>query len=158
MSTKSVMPCHFRRCCPGPEWRAALLSRDFARAERNFSRAPILNDVWAQRQSPDLSRGQACREPQRLRSPASRDCAKLPEPSDQAKRAGTTMHTLKIVDVTITSIIERDGPWRKPEDMFPTYDAAVGRRHLAEMDPVVFDGASGRMVITYQTFLVRTPK
>ena len=47
-----------------------------------------------------------------------------------------------IGDVTITSIIERDGPWRKPEDMFPAYDAAVGRRHLEEMDPVVFDPVS----------------
>jgi len=28
------------------------------------------------------------------------------------------MQTLKVGDVTITSIIERDGPWRKPEDMF----------------------------------------
>ncbi len=32
------------------------------------------------------------------------------------------MQTLSIGDVTITSIIERDGPWRKPEDMFPGYD------------------------------------
>ena len=68
------------------------------------------------------------------------------------------MQTLKIGDVTITSIIERDGPWRKPEDMFPSYDPAAGRRYLAEMDPVVFDPASGKMVITYQTFVVRTPK
>src|SRR5204862_4926250 len=79
-------------------------------------------------------------------------------------RPGTTqgrkqaMHTLTIGDVTITSLIERDGPWRKPEDMFPAYDPAIGRRHLAELDPVVFDPASGRMVITYQTFVVRTPK
>ena len=68
------------------------------------------------------------------------------------------MQTLTIGDVTITSIIERDGPWRKPEDMFPAYDPEIGRRHLAELDPVVFDPASGRMVITYQTFVVRTPK
>jgi hypothetical protein len=27
------------------------------------------------------------------------------------------MQTLKVGDVTITSIIERDGPWRKPEDI-----------------------------------------
>ncbi len=67
------------------------------------------------------------------------------------------MQTLKIGDVTITSIIERDGPWRQPEDMFPAYDPDVGRRHLAEMDPVVYDAASNRMVITYQTFVVRTP-
>ena len=35
------------------------------------------------------------------------------------------MQTLNIGDVTITSIIERDGPWRKPEDMFPAYDPAA---------------------------------
>lgn len=68
------------------------------------------------------------------------------------------MRTLKIGDVSITSIIERDGPWRRPEDMFPAYDPDVGRRHLEEMDSVVFDQASGRMVITYQTYVVRTPR
>jgi glyoxylase-like metal-dependent hydrolase (beta-lactamase superfamily II) len=68
------------------------------------------------------------------------------------------METLTIGDVTITSIVERDGPWRTPEVMFPAYDPELGRRHLSEMDPVVFDEASGKMVITYQTFLVRTPK
>ena len=68
------------------------------------------------------------------------------------------MRTLKIGDVTITSIIERDGPWRRPEDMFPAYDPELGRQHLAALDPFVFDVASGRMVITYQTFVVRTPK
>src|SRR5271157_2361990 len=67
------------------------------------------------------------------------------------------MRSLNIGDVTITSIIERDGPWRRPEDMFPDYDPDLGRRYLAEMDPEVFDPASNRMVITYQTFVVRTP-
>jgi len=42
--------------------------------------------------------------------------------------------------------------------MFPAYDPELGRKHLAELDPIVFDSASGRMVITYQTFLVRTPR
>src|SRR6516165_2273504 len=68
------------------------------------------------------------------------------------------MQTLKIGDVTITSIIERDGPWRRPEDMFPAYDAEIARRHLAELDREVFDLASGKMVITYQTYVVRTSK
>ena len=68
------------------------------------------------------------------------------------------MQTLTIGDVTVMSIVERDGPWRRPEDMFPGYDPEAGRRHLAEMDPVVFDPASGKMVITYQTFVVRTPR
>ena len=68
------------------------------------------------------------------------------------------MQSLRIGDVTITSIIERDGPWRRPEDMFPAYDPERGKQYLAQLDPVVFDQASGRMVITYQTFVVRTPK
>jgi glyoxylase-like metal-dependent hydrolase (beta-lactamase superfamily II) len=68
------------------------------------------------------------------------------------------MRTLQIGDVTITSIIERDGPWRRPEDMFPAYDPVIGKRHLAELEPFIFDPASGRLVITYQTFVVRTGK
>ena len=68
------------------------------------------------------------------------------------------MKQLGIGDVTITSIVERDGPWRKPEDMFSAYDPEIGKRHLAALDPEVFDPASGKMVITYQTFVVRTPK
>ena len=63
-----------------------------------------------------------------------------------------------IGDVTITSIIERDGPWRRPEEMFPAYDPEIGRRHLAELDPVVFDPGVRRRRCSYQTFVVRTPK
>ncbi len=68
------------------------------------------------------------------------------------------MKKITIGDVTIASIIERDGPWRRPEDMFLNYDAAVGRRHLETLDPFVYDVATNRLVITYQTFVVRTPK
>jgi hypothetical protein len=68
------------------------------------------------------------------------------------------MKALEIGDVTITSLIERDGPWRTPEYMFLAYDPEIGRQHLAELDPIVFDPTSGRVVLTYQTFLVRTPK
>ena len=68
------------------------------------------------------------------------------------------MRTITIGDVSITSIIERDGPWRTPEAMFPEYDPLVGTEHLKTLPPEVFDPTSGKMVITYQTFVVRTPK
>jgi glyoxylase-like metal-dependent hydrolase (beta-lactamase superfamily II) len=67
------------------------------------------------------------------------------------------MREIRIGDVSITSIIERDGPWRTPEAMFPAWNPEVGRAHLATLDPEVFDPASGKMIITYQTFVVRTP-
>ncbi len=60
------------------------------------------------------------------------------------ERRRRAMKQLTIGDVTITSIIERDGPWRRPEDMFPAYNPEVGRRHLAELDAEVFDPASGQ--------------
>jgi glyoxylase-like metal-dependent hydrolase (beta-lactamase superfamily II) len=68
------------------------------------------------------------------------------------------MRQLRIGDVTISSIIERDGPWRTPESMFPAYDAERAKNYLADMDPEVFDPNTGKLVITYQTFVVQTPK
>ena len=68
------------------------------------------------------------------------------------------MKQLRIGDITIDAVIEREGPWRRPQDFFPAYDEAVFRHHLAGMEPEVFDAALGLMVITYQTFVVRTPR
>jgi len=70
------------------------------------------------------------------------------------------MRSLQIGDVTITSIIERDGPWRAPEAMFPAadQDRQTLAARLKEVEPETYDTASGKMVITYQTFVVRTPR
>src|SRR6201987_3104404 len=72
-------------------------------------------------------------------------------------RGSDGMHKLEIGDVTITSIIERDGPWRKPADMFPACQEDVAQKHRATLDPENFDAATGKMVIPCQTFVVRTP-
>ena len=67
------------------------------------------------------------------------------------------MKKLSIGDVTITSIIERDGPWRTPQEMIPDYDPIIGKRHLAELDAEVFDPASGKMVITFRPISCARP-
>ena len=66
------------------------------------------------------------------------------------------MKQLQLGDVRITSLIERDGPWRRPEDFFLGYDTAARAADVARLEPEVFDRATGRMVITYQTFVIRT--
>jgi glyoxylase-like metal-dependent hydrolase (beta-lactamase superfamily II) len=66
------------------------------------------------------------------------------------------MMRMAMGEVEIASIVERDGPWRKPEVMFPTADMAVAHAHLREMEPFLYDPASDRIVIRYQTFVVRT--
>ena len=68
------------------------------------------------------------------------------------------MKQLRIGDITIDAVIEREGPWRRPQDFFPAYDDGVFKQHLPTMEPEVFDAARGMMVITYQTFVVRTPR
>ena len=68
------------------------------------------------------------------------------------------MRQLRIGDVTISSIIERDGPWRAPQDMFLNYDAAKAADMLRTMDPEGIDPVTGKLVITYQTFVVQTPR
>jgi len=68
------------------------------------------------------------------------------------------MREIRIGEVALASLVERDGPWRKPEQYFPTSDPVIAHRHLAEMEPFLYDPASGRLVITYQTFVVRTPR
>ena len=67
------------------------------------------------------------------------------------------MRQIRIGDITIDAVIERDGPWRRPEDFFPDYDEATFQAHVPKMEPEVFDPATGKLVMTYQTFVVRTP-
>ncbi len=51
------------------------------------------------------------------------------------------MRKIKIGEVTIDAVIEREGPWRRPQDFFPAYDEATFKRHLQVMEPEVFDPA-----------------
>ena len=44
------------------------------------------------------------------------------------------MKQLRIGDITIDAVIEREGPWRRPQDFFPAYDEAVFKHHLTGMD------------------------
>ena len=67
------------------------------------------------------------------------------------------MQTVNIGDVTIDAVIEREGPWRKPGDFFPDFKKEIWDHYLPTMEIEVFDHSSGLMLITYQTFLIRTP-
>jgi len=35
------------------------------------------------------------------------------------------------VPLTIDAVIEREEPWRRPQDFVPTYDDAVFKQHLS---------------------------
>ena len=54
---------------------------------------------------------------------------------------GSKMRQVRIGDITIDAVIEREGPWRRPQDFYPAYDEATFKRHLPMMEPEVFDAA-----------------
>src|SRR3981189_3102937 len=53
---------------------------------------------------------------------------------------GETMKQIRIGDITIDAVIEREGPWRRPQDFFPAYEEAGLKHHLPSMDPEGFGG------------------
>src|ERR1700754_1293602 len=55
------------------------------------------------------------------------------------KGSETEMKQIRIGDVTIDAVVEREGPWRRPQDFFPAYDEATFKRHLQ----VTITGSSG---------------
>lgn len=67
------------------------------------------------------------------------------------------MKRLQVGDVSITSIIERDGPWRVAETMFPGAPPGAAHALLPQMDPRTWEPGTNKMVITYQSFVLRTP-
>ena len=67
------------------------------------------------------------------------------------------MKPIAIGDIQVSSIVERDGPWRHPAEFYLGVDAARARARLLELEPFVYDAARDLLVITYQTFILRTP-
>ena len=67
------------------------------------------------------------------------------------------MTPITIGDVRISSIIERDGPWRSPGTMFPGITNDSLARGLAEVPDFTYDRARDLLVITFQSFVLRTP-
>lgn len=68
------------------------------------------------------------------------------------------MENIRIGDVEVASIIERTGPWRDPMAMFPSAQRGLIDTHLAEMPGFVYDAGLDMLVITYQTFVLRSPR
>jgi glyoxylase-like metal-dependent hydrolase (beta-lactamase superfamily II) len=67
------------------------------------------------------------------------------------------MKPIKVGDVRVSSIIERDGPLRAPGIMFPSATPDELADVMSLVPDFTYDRAQDLLVITYQTFVVRTP-
>ena len=50
-------------------------------------------------------------------------------------------------------MVERDGPWQASEIMYATCNKEIAIAHLKSMEPIIYDAAANKLVITYQTTL-----
>lgn len=68
------------------------------------------------------------------------------------------MPDIKIGDVTVSAIYEFERQYMTPEQFFIGAKQDVAERHYQEMSPVLYDPETGAFTMTFQSFVVRTPK
>ena len=68
------------------------------------------------------------------------------------------MRPFRVGEILVSSFVEREGPWRAPTIMFPTAKQETAIKHLKTLPSEVYDKIENLLVITYQTFVVRTLK
>jgi glyoxylase-like metal-dependent hydrolase (beta-lactamase superfamily II) len=68
------------------------------------------------------------------------------------------MKPLVVGEVSVEAVIERDGPWRTPDDYFPDIPNDAMAARLAELEPFLRPGPEGKFDTTYQSFVLRTPR
>ena len=67
-------------------------------------------------------------------------------------------NTLPLGDTLMTCIVEREGPYHDPYDMFPEATEEQVKRALDDLPGHVFDPSSGKICLTFQSFLLQTPQ
>lgn len=63
---------------------------------------------------------------------------------------------LQIGDIRVDSVLEYEGLYRTPEELYPAATPDLVDSHRGWMEPFYMDSASGRMIIAFRSFLIRT--
>ena len=68
------------------------------------------------------------------------------------------MRTKRLGDIEISAIHEFAGPYRDPLEMFPDATAELVDHHRSWLEPGCIDPETGKLILAFQSFLVRTPR
>lgn len=69
-----------------------------------------------------------------------------------------TDNTITIGETTLIRIVEREGPWHNPYEMFPEATKEKVATHLAALPEFAYDTTAGKICLTFQSFLLQTPQ
>ena len=53
--------------------------------------------------------------------------------------------------------MDREGPWHNPHEVFPDSTPKIVQKHLDALPDYVVDRGTGKICLTFQSFLLRTP-
>lgn len=67
------------------------------------------------------------------------------------------MQDIKLGDVTISAILEIEQPAKTAPEFFLGATHKTAERHFATMEPFLYDAPTGRIIMAFQSFLLRTP-
>lgn len=65
--------------------------------------------------------------------------------------------TIALGDITVHRIVEQEEPLFDPLTFFPTLTAELLAENRSWLEPAALDPASGKVILTVQSYLVRTP-
>ena len=66
------------------------------------------------------------------------------------------MQLARIGSFEVHRITEYEGPFFPPEEFFPDFDPGVVRAHRDELGPRLIDPATGKLIFSFHTFVIKT--
>jgi hypothetical protein len=66
------------------------------------------------------------------------------------------MESTRIDDFEVHRVAEFEGPFVTPAEFFPDFDPEVVRANAELLGPRLIEPASGRLVFSFHTFIVKT--
>jgi len=68
------------------------------------------------------------------------------------------LRNFPIGETTISQIIEREGPYHRALDMFPKATEKLVNQHIKDLPSFAWDAATKSICITFQSWLIKTPR
>ena len=68
------------------------------------------------------------------------------------------MQSTRIGDFEVHRVAEFEGPFFPPSEFFPDFEPEVMRENADLLGPRLIDPASGKLVFSFHTFVVKTGK
>jgi glyoxylase-like metal-dependent hydrolase (beta-lactamase superfamily II) len=68
------------------------------------------------------------------------------------------VRTWRVGEVEIRRVLEHESPWVVPSILYPEVKPEIIRRHRSWLEPRLLDPVTGKLIIAFHSFVIRTPQ